>query len=174
MLRFPWVAVALLALFAVAVHAKKKRVAEEEAAEPRFEAPEDKDKAIEELLAGLKGQPGMENLHMMRGDEMEKMAAASEEEEEARKRREEAEAERKNRPKKKRRPKNARELYRRRLVDFYHTYGLHKVASVDDTLVKWYGREDQMFAELESKYADLIKKKNDAAWEFEEKSKQEL
>eukprot|EP00316_Scyphosphaera_apsteinii_P025049 CAMPEP_0119309788 /NCGR_PEP_ID=MMETSP1333-20130426/16792_1 /TAXON_ID=418940 /ORGANISM="Scyphosphaera apsteinii, Strain RCC1455" /LENGTH=136 /DNA_ID=CAMNT_0007313827 /DNA_START=160 /DNA_END=570 /DNA_ORIENTATION=+ len=71
------------------------------------------------------------------------------------------------------RPKRqTRSQYRRRLVNFYETYGLHdKVAGVDAALDKWKGREEKMFDVLNKKYADVISAHyaaETAKWEAED------
>jgi len=103
------------------------------------------DQSVEDLLASMKGMPGMENIKIFGADDLKnmdpsKMADAF------------GGGGAPPRPK-----KQTRSQYRRRLVQFYETYGLtDKIAGVDAALDKWKGREEKMFDVLHKKYADVI------------------
>ena len=97
---------------------------------------------IDELMRGMKGIPGMENLKMFTADDIkgmntEQMAGAFSG----------------GKPKQK-----TRSQWRRELVDFYTKYGLEdKLDGVDAALDKWKGRENKMFGVLYKKYDESIR-----------------
>ena len=106
-----------------------------------------KDQSIEDLLAGMKGMPGMENIKMFSADDLkgmntEQMGASMGG---GKGRRSKAE-------------------WRQDLVDFYTRYGLDdKIDGVDAALDKWRGREQRMFDALYKKYDKEIRAKDDYA-----------
>lgn len=119
------------------------------------EAPPEKEKSIEDILAGLKGMPGMENIKMFTADDFKGMNHEQMAESMAggggggRKRRN----------------------YRQELIDFYEKYGLQdKMDGVDAALEKWKGKENKMFKALYKKYDAEIRAKADAS----DDSKEEL
>ena len=118
---------------------------------------------IEDLLAGLKGMPGMENLKMFTPDDLknmdpEKMAGAF--------------GGNDYKP-----PKRTRDEYRRDVVDFYTRFGLEdKIEGVDAALDKWKGREEKMLSALYKKYDKEVQAFYDKELENDSKSatKEEL
>lgn len=107
-----------------------------------------KDQSIEDLLAGMKGMPGMENIKMFSADDLkgmnaEQMGASM------------GGGNRGRRP---------RAEWRQDLVDFYTRYGLDdKLDGVDAALDKWKGREQRMMDALYKKYDNEIRAKDDYA-----------
>lgn len=111
--------------------------------EPEPKPPE-KEKNIEDILAGMKGMPGMENIKMFTADDLKgmnteqmgsKFGGA---------------------------PSKTRAQWREQLVSFYQRYGLDdKVAGADAALDKWRGRESRMFDALYKKYDKEIRAKDD-------------
>mmetsp|Transcript_43078 Transcript_43078/g.91828 ORF Transcript_43078/g.91828 Transcript_43078/m.91828 type:complete len:171 (-) Transcript_43078:33-545(-) len=112
------------------------------------------EQSVEDLLAGMKGMPGMENIKMFSADDLKNMD-----------------------PNKmgdmfgggggrgSKRSKKTRSQNRRKLVEFYEKYGLDdKVAGADAALDKWKGREEKMFEALNKKYKDVIDKYWEKHW----------
>ena len=114
-----------------------------------------KKESIEDILAGMKGMPGMEGIKMFSADDLKNM-----------------DYEQMGNAfgggggyKKPTRAEN-----KERLETFYKRYGLEdKLEGVDAALDKWKGREERMFAALNKKYASEIK----AYWD-KEGAKEEL
>ena len=46
------------------------------------------------------------------------------------------------------------EMYRRQLIDFYRANNPSLLDTVDSTLKEWQGREEELFASLNAKYAN--------------------
>jgi len=117
---------------------KIQRVAPATAVPPK----PDKEQSIEELLASMKGMPGMEGIKMfnagdLKGMNPEQMGSAF--------------GGGKSKP-------LGRSDYRKELVDFYTRYELlDKLATVDAALDKWAGREEKMMTALHKKYDAEIK-----------------
>ena len=87
---------------------------------------------MEDILASLKGMPGMENIKVFGKDDIEKMAGQLG----------------KDSP-----PRD----YRQELIDFYTKYDMEdKIDGVDAALEKWKGKEYKMMLALRKKYKDVI------------------
>ena len=115
--------------------------------EPPADAGKGKDQSIEDLLASMKGMPGMEGIKMFTADDLKNMNP------------EQMGASMGGRGGRK-----SRAEWRDELVDFYSRYGLDdKIAGVDAALDKWKGRESRMFDALYKKYDVEIRAKSDAA-----------
>uniref|UniRef100_A0A6U7I8W4 ARMET C-terminal domain-containing protein n=1 Tax=Haptolina brevifila TaxID=156173 RepID=A0A6U7I8W4_9EUKA len=106
----------------------------------------DKEQSIEDLLASMKGMPGMEGIKMFSADDLkgmnpEQMGSTFGGKE-----------------------RKARD-YRQELVNFYTRYDLtDKIDGIDAALTKWAGREDKMMSALYKKYDAEIQ----AYWDKED------
>jgi hypothetical protein len=105
------------------------------------------DKSIEDLLASMKGIPGMEGIKMFTADDLKNMdpeqmgSAFGGGRGKARKR--------------------SRSEWKKDLVDFYTRYDLpDKIDGIDAALDKWKGRESKMMDALYKKYDDVIREKS--------------
>ena len=105
------------------------------------------DKSIEDLLASMKGIPGMEGIKMFTADDLKNMnpeqmgSAFGGGRSKARKR--------------------SRSEWKKDLVDFYTRYDLtDKIDGIDAALDKWKGRESKMMDALYKKYNDVIHAKS--------------
>lgn len=118
-----------------------------------------KQESIEELMAKLKGMPGMEGLNMFSGDDLKNMNPEQMGNTFGGKKR------------------RSRREYRNELVDFYTRYGMtDKLEGVDAALDKWKGREEKMMSALYKKYDAEIKEHWDKEYpkQSEEAPKEEL
>ena len=106
----------------------------------------EEEKSIEDIMASMKGIPGMEGIKMFSADDLKgknfeqmgDMFGGG-------------------------KPRSTtRAEHRQRLVDFYTQYGMtDKLDGVDAALDKWKGREERMFDKLYQKYDSEIKAKWD-------------
>ena len=113
---------------------------------PPPEPEPEKEKSIEDIMASMKGIPGMEGIKMFSADDLKgknfeqmgDMFGGG-------------------------KPRSTtRAEHRQRLVDFYTQYGMtDKLDGVDAALDKWKGREERMFDKLYQKYDSEIKAKWD-------------
>mmetsp|Transcript_25661 Transcript_25661/g.77968 ORF Transcript_25661/g.77968 Transcript_25661/m.77968 type:complete len:156 (-) Transcript_25661:316-783(-) len=105
------------------------------------------EQSIEDLMASLKGMPGMEGIKMFTADDLKNM--------DPEKMAQQMAGGRGGRPK-----RRTRGQWKRELIAFYESHGLQdKIAGVDAALDKWKGREQKMWDALQTKYADLIASK---------------
>ena len=110
---------------------KDAPIAEPPSTEPTAgkDAP-NKDQSIDDLLASMKGIPGMEGIKVFGADDLKDPAKMAEM----------AGGGRRRPP-----PKRPRSEWRAELVDFYKKYGLEdKLDGVDAAVDKWKGREDKV------------------------------
>jgi len=135
-------------------HKDTPPVAREEVPSAGAEKPPAGNDNIEDILASLKGMPGMEGLKVFGADDLKNLNA------------EQMARDMGGKP-----PRRSRAEWREELVDFYTRYDLtEKIDGVDAALDKWKGRESRMMDALYKKYDDKIRAASPAA----DDSKEEL
>lgn len=100
------------------------------------------EKSIDDILAGLKGMPGMEGIKMFSGDDLKNMNFEQMGKQFGGSGRQ----------------KKTKKQYRQELVDFYKRYDLpYTEEGVDKAMEKFKGKEEKMFDKLYQKYDAEIK-----------------